>query len=113
IAPLATIKNNIKGFEVAGEIDGNQHTLKPGVSVSMNVPLGKVENVVAVPITAVFDDDGTKVAYVAGEGKPERREVVVGLGDSALVEIRSGIAEGETVFTVEPAESGREKSSKL
>lgn len=113
IAPLATVKNNIKGFEVAGEIDGNQHTLKPGVSVSMNVPLGKVENVVAVPITAVFDDDGTKVAYVAGEGKPERREVVVGLGDSALVEIRSGIAEGETVFTVEPAESGPEKSSKL
>ncbi len=102
VAPLATVKNNIKGFALTARINGNTHALKPGVSVSMSVPLGKAENVIAVPLTAVFDDKGKKVVYVKNGGKPERRIVEVGLSDSSLVEITSGLAEGEEVFTVEP-----------
>lgn len=112
IAPLAIVKNNIKGFEVTGTIEGTDHALKPGVSVSMAVPLGKAQNVVAVPITAIFNDAGEKIVYVVRDGKPERRAVVVGLSDSSLVEVVSGLAEGEEVFSVEPVGLPIEKSGK-
>lgn len=102
IAPLATVKNNIKGFEVTGELQGDHQAMKPGVSVSMGVPLGSAENVLAIPITAVFDERGTKIAYVRNEEGSERREVSVGLSDLALVEIQSGLSEGEEVLLAKP-----------
>ena len=102
IAPLATVKNNIKGFEVTGTLEGVRDGLKPGVSVSMSIPLGTAENVLAVPITAVFEEKGTKVVYVPKESGPERRKVSIGLSDLSLVEIQSGLTEGEEVLLAKP-----------
>lgn len=102
IAPLATVKNNIKGFEVKGELDGTPSGLKPGVSVSMGVPLGSADNVLAVPVTAVFDERGSKIAYVRKEDGTERREVAIGISDLAMVEIQSGLTEGEEVLLAKP-----------
>jgi RND family efflux transporter MFP subunit len=112
IAPLATVKNNIKGFEVVGELEGARHGLKPGVSVSMSVPLGRADNVLSVPITAVFDEDGEKVAYVNAESGPERRVVEIGLSDSARVEIRTGLNEGEEVLLARPESSSPKKNGR-
>jgi RND family efflux transporter MFP subunit len=102
IAPLATVKNNIKGFEVSAEIVGPAHMLKPGVSVAMKAPVGEAKDVLAAPITAVFRDGDSKVAYVKHGQDHERRAVETGLSDTRLVEIRSGLHEGELVLTVEP-----------
>jgi RND family efflux transporter MFP subunit len=112
IAPLATVKNNIKGFEVTGILQGQSHGLKPGVSVSMSVPLGKSENVLAVPITAVFEEDGKKIVYLNSEDGSVRREVEVGLVDSDSAEIESGLSEGDEVFLARPElEESRKKSA--
>jgi len=105
IAPLATVKNNIKGFEVRGRIEKNGAGLKPGLSVRVRVPLGKAIGVVAVPLTAVFEQKNDKVAYVLEDGKSERREVTVGIIDNEFAEIRSGVQEGDDVLLVEPVES--------
>jgi len=105
IAPLATVKNNIKGFEVRGLIQKNGAGLKPGLSVRVRVPLEKAIDVVAVPLTAVFEQNNDKVAYVLEDGKTERREVTVGVIDNDLAEIRSGLQEGENVLLIEPVES--------
>ena len=105
IAPLATVKNNIKGFEVRGLIQKNGAGLKPGLSVRVRVPLEKAIDVVAVPLTAVFEQNNDKVAYVLEDGKTERREVTVGVIDNDLAEIRSGLHEGEDVLLIEPVES--------
>jgi hypothetical protein len=95
IAPLATVKNNIKGFEIRGLIDKNEAGLKPGVSVSVRLGLAKASDVVAVPVTAVFENGGNKVAYVLEESGPVMREVVVGAIDTDQAEIQSGISEGK------------------
>jgi multidrug efflux pump subunit AcrA (membrane-fusion protein) len=68
----------------------------------MSIPLGTAENVLTVPITAVFEEKGTKVVYVPKESGPERREVSIGLSDLSLVEIQSGLTEGEEVLLAKP-----------
>ena len=112
IAPLATVKNNIKGFEVRGVIEGNRESMRPGVSVSITVPIGKAEGVVSLPVTAIFERDGKMVVYVLKEKENECRNVVVGLMDSSRVEIKSGVAEGEEVLMVAPPESAPPKKKK-
>ncbi len=112
IAPLATVKNNIKGFEVRGVIEGNRESMRPGVSVSIIVPIGKAEGVVALPVTAVFERDGKTVVYVLNGKETECRNVVVGLMDSSHVEIKSGLVEGEEVLMVAPPEPASPKKKK-
>ncbi len=105
IAPLATVKNNIKGFQVQALITDNNGRLKPGMSVSMTLPVGAVRRAVSVPVAAVFHEDGEHVVYVrTGNGKvPDRRKVSVGLSDLSYAEIKSGLSEGEEILLVEPA----------
>ena len=112
IAPLATVKNNIKGFEVRGVIEGNRESMRPGVSVSIIVPIGKAEGVVALPVTAVFERDRKTVVYVLKGKETECRNVVVGLMDSSHVEIKSGLVEGEEVLMVAPPEPASPKKKK-
>lgn len=108
VAPLATVENDIKGFEANAAITTGDHGLKPGVSVGMEVPLGTAEDVVIVPVTAIFEEDGTEFAYVLEGGKPVRRGIRTGLIDSSRVAILSGVAEGDEVLTMRPpAASGR------
>lgn len=103
IAPVATVKNNIKGFEVQALIGENEGRLKPGMSVSMDVPVGHVDHVITVPIAAVFKEKDGKIVYVRKGGGIERRKVAVGLTDMSRAEITSGLEEGEEILLVEPS----------
>lgn len=105
IAPLATVKNSVKGFNVRAEIEGADRRLKPGMSVNMNVPVGKADNAVSVPVTAVFRERKDDVVYVLKDGSTEKRQVTVGLTDYSFAEIKSGLKEGEEILLVEPNKS--------
>lgn len=107
VPPLAKVKNNVKGFEVRIVIDENNGQLKPGMSVSMYVPIGKAENAVSIPVTAIFRDRDKSVVYVRNGEKTERRVVKVGITDTSYAEIKSGLKEGEQVLLVEPANPHR------
>lgn len=102
IAPLAVVKNNIKGFEVQALIEDNDGRLKPGMSVSMNVPVAKADGAVSVPVSAVFKDRKDNVVYVRKGQTTEKRKVTVGVTNMSFVEIKSGVKEGEEILLVEP-----------
>jgi RND family efflux transporter MFP subunit len=105
IAPTATIKKNIKGFTVQLAIDEPDPRLRPGMTADVVVPIDKVENVLAVPLSAVFSEEGKKVAFVLPkekDGAVELRELVIGISNIDYVEIKSGLSEGETVALVRP-----------
>lgn len=103
IAPLAVVKNNIKGFEVHALIDDKEGRLKPGMSVSMNVPVGRAQKAVSVPVSAVFKDSKQTVVYVRKGTSTEKRKVTVGVNNLSFVEIKSGLDEGEEILLTEPA----------
>jgi RND family efflux transporter MFP subunit len=102
VAPLATVVNNIKGFEVHALIEENNGTLKPGMSVSMTAPVGDAKGAISVPIGAVFKQDTDRVVFVRKGNLAERRKVTVGLTNMSYAQILSGLKEGEEVLLVEP-----------
>jgi RND family efflux transporter MFP subunit len=102
IAPLALVKNNIKGFEVQAVIAENDGRLKPGMSVSMNVPVGRAEQAVSIPVSAVFKDSRQNVVYVRKGNSTEKRKVTLGVTNLSFVEVKSGLEPGEEILLVEP-----------
>jgi membrane fusion protein, copper/silver efflux system len=64
------------------------------------VLLGIPHDGLRIPLDAVIDSGTEKVVFVAiSEGKFQPRQVTLGDGDGAQVEILSGLAEGERVVT--------------
>jgi multidrug efflux pump subunit AcrA (membrane-fusion protein) len=62
---------------------------------------GEPREVIAIPQQAIVDDTGIPVAFVQVEGEAfERRSLRLGIRDGRLVEVVSGLAEGERVVTV-------------
>lgn len=105
IAPQATIKNNLKGFSariVLKEIDPR---VRPGMTANVAIPVASADNVLSIPLAAVFTESGERFAYVKTASATERRPIQIGVTDYTFAEITGGLTAGEIVSLVQPAES--------
>lgn len=103
IAPIATVKSNVKGFQVQALIEKPNARLRPGMTVNMTVPIASADAALSVPISAVFRGEGnTKIVYVRNGSGTERREVKIGVTNIDFAQILQGVTEGEQILLVEP-----------
>jgi RND family efflux transporter MFP subunit len=104
IAPQAIIKNGIKGFPTRIILKGAEDIVRPGMTANISIPLVNAENVVAVPLSAVFTELGARFAFVKkDEDKYEKRTLNIGVTDYDFAEVLSGLTNGETVSLIVPA----------
>jgi RND family efflux transporter MFP subunit len=82
------------------EVPNPRGQLKPGMYVDASVAAAGERAVLAVPESALQDDEGHVVVFVkTGERTFTRREVEAGERFAGYVEILGGLKEGETVVT--------------
>ncbi len=111
IAPVASVKNAVKGFTVKAVISKPNPRLRPGMSVQLNIPVAHAEDVVAVPVGAVFrGENNSRVVYVRNGDKTERRVVKIGVSNTDFAQIIQGLQEGEQILLAEPARAPRKRS---
>ncbi len=117
VATLARTElgSDVKVFDVEVTIDGSDERLKPGMTAQCKIVTDKINNVLFIPLDAVFEKEDTTVVYVK-KGGFERRQVKVGSKNSDYVIIENGISEGEEVALRDPTlpleELGQEGKSK-
>lgn len=69
-----------------------------GLEANVEIETGLAKNVLAVPLSAVNTDvDGT-YCYIFVEGFAQRQELTLGLSSDTMVEVTSGLAEGDQVI---------------
>ncbi|MFO1513840.1 MAG: efflux RND transporter periplasmic adaptor subunit [Verrucomicrobiota bacterium] len=108
IAPQATIKNNIKGFAVRILLQNVDPRVRPGMTANIQIPVAAAEDVVAVPLAAIFTErnPGTqqteRYVYVAKHERFERRPVQIGVSDYFYAEVTKGLSSGEVVSLEQP-----------
>ncbi len=86
-------------FEFEGSIDPG---IRPNMTANIDIQTAKKENVISVPQRAVVSKDGSKFVRVfhGYDIALEERNVVLGMsGKDGLVEVVSGLSEGEQVVT--------------
>jgi RND family efflux transporter MFP subunit len=81
--------------EVSVENRGGR--LRPGMFVEVTMIADRREDVPVVPREALAERGGRKVVFVVRGQRVSRREVVPGLGDDEIVEIRQGLEPGERI----------------
>jgi len=74
--------------------------LKSGMTTNLIITTDKRETVLQVPARAIIEKDGQKIVRVLENQKIREAVVSTGLrGDEGLIEILSGLHEGEEVIT--------------
>lgn len=111
VAPQATFKNNIKGFAVRIMIKDADRRVRPGMTANIEIPVSTADNVVAVPLAAVFTEineesqEMERFAYVKKGDGIERRPIQVGISDYFFAEVPKGLTAGETVLLELPKDA--------
>jgi RND family efflux transporter MFP subunit len=107
IATIATesVGDRTRVFPVDVVVDETDPRLRPGMSATVMFTLAHVENVPAVPLSAVFSNaDSVRYVFVKkGEGF-EVRGIDIGIVDTRRVQIISGLVVGEEVALMRPLE---------
>jgi HlyD family secretion protein len=97
IAPQAVIKNGIKGFSARILIKSIDPRVRPGMTAILNIPVSSADNVLAVPLAAVFTENNERYVFVKNDEKFERRNIIIGITDYSFAEVREGLTAGEVV----------------
>lgn len=98
VAPQAVIKNGIKGFAARIAIKDIDPRVRPGMTALLNIPVSSADNVLAVPLAAVFTEAGERFVFVQKEDESyERRPIILGVTDYQFAEVVQGLTEGEVV----------------
>jgi HlyD family secretion protein len=102
IDPASTVVSGVVNYSVKGSLE-NIPDIKPGMTANMTVMVAKKDNVLAVPSTAVINKNSKQYVRVIDDAKNKTyHEVQVQTGlraDGGLVEIISGISEGQQIVT--------------
>ena len=84
---------------VEAEVENPNGLLKPGQFATVRITQPKPESAVMVPASAVRTDGDINKVFVIKDGVAQERQVLLGLLENNLIEIKQGVQEGETVAT--------------
>ena len=103
VDPASTVVSGVVNYKVTVQVD-KLDEIKPGMTANLTILTGEKKGVLAVPTRAVLSKtDNSKVVRVVTDTKTKAyKEVVVTTGmeaDGGLVEVLSGLNEGEEVVT--------------
>lgn len=100
---IARISPNVtttsRTLTVEAEIENNSGVLKPGQFATVRILQTRAAPAVLVPARSVRTESGVSRVFVIKDGKAQERQVQLGQTEGDLVEIKSGVAENETVAT--------------
>ncbi len=91
--------SQINVFDVEILIDSSDSRLKPGMSAKVDIIIDEFDDVLAVPLEAVFERDDTTIVYSA-DG--DRIPVALGNRNDHSVIVTSGLDAGDRVRLVDP-----------
>jgi multidrug efflux pump subunit AcrA (membrane-fusion protein) len=107
LSPLAHVPSGsaINAFDAAVRILGTHDVLLPGMSARVDLVIQEKTGVLTLPVEAVFVDGDKNLVYLKTAKGMEEKQVSIGASDNDRVEITGGLAEGEEVSKVRPAEA--------
>jgi HlyD family secretion protein len=100
VDPSATVVQDVVDYVVKFSMDKDDSRFKDGMSADLDIAVAQKNNVLLIPERSIKETSGKKMVQVLESGKPVDREVTTGMkGDGGMIEITSGLQEGDMVIT--------------
>ncbi|MBQ7614788.1 MAG: HlyD family efflux transporter periplasmic adaptor subunit [Butyrivibrio sp.] len=101
ISPVATNADASGKPKVKVEISFDDNTVRPtiGLEAQVEIMTQEKKSVLSISDKAVYTGDDGKYVFVLSDGKAQKKSIETGASGNGLIEIVSGLSEGETVIT--------------
>lgn len=97
---------DLKVYSTSVTVENPGGMLRPGMNCSAEIILQQLEDVIQVPVQAVYGNGREEFCYVVQEdGSPELRKVEVGDHNGEMIHIVSGLEVDEEVFLALPQDA--------
>lgn len=97
IASGATMQQNVVTYDTTLSVMNRGGLLKPDMTATVKIVVGKHSDVLAVPIEAVKTGPKGQMVYMVKGNKVTTQPVVTGISDDTMTEVISGLHDGETI----------------
>lgn len=87
-------------FKITIEMRGGERRIKPGMFGRIRIVYDKHGNVLQVPRSAIIERAGKSSVFVVEDEVGIRKQVETGFSSNGMVEITSGLTDGERVIVV-------------
>lgn len=104
--------SDIKLFQVLIKLNETNKNIRPGMTTSNKILTKQQDDVLMVPLEAIFSKDSISYAYVKSGYSINKKQVELGLSNNEIVIIEKGLKEGDIVYLNKPEDSD-EKSITL
>lgn len=74
--------------------------VRPGFLARVSFALSTHNDVLLIPASAIIGAQGNEAVFTVADGKAVRRTIETGLNSRGMVEVKSGLAEGEEIVIV-------------
>ncbi|HEY9809604.1 MAG TPA: efflux RND transporter periplasmic adaptor subunit [Halomicronema sp.] len=96
----SVVEGETRVMPVQVELDNSEGNLKIGMFAELEILIDKtIEEVLVVPTSAVVETNGKKIVYVQNGNSFQPTEVSLGQVSGDLVEVKSGLFDGDFVVT--------------
>ncbi len=101
IEPAETVIQDVTYYKVKINFDGQDKNVKSGMTANADIGTAAKSNILIVPARAIIEKNGNgKFIRLLVNNKLKEAPVTIGLrGDNGLVEVVSGVNEGDNVVT--------------
>lgn len=94
------VEGETRAVPVKALLDNPERILKPGMFAELEIFTDKTAtNILAIPVSAVVEANGKQLVYVKNGDAFQAMEVALGQSSGDLVEIKSGLFEGDLIVT--------------
>ncbi|MDO6602410.1 efflux RND transporter periplasmic adaptor subunit [Arenibacter palladensis] len=94
--------SDIKLFQVLVNFDENNENVRPGMTTSNRILIHKEEEVLMVPLEAVFSQDSISFVYAKSGLSIDKKEIEMGESNLDVVIIKKGLNENDVVYLSKP-----------
>ncbi|HEY8462930.1 MAG TPA: efflux RND transporter periplasmic adaptor subunit [Bacillota bacterium] len=95
IAPA--VNNTTLNYPVKVRVPNQQNRLKSGMFATVKFNLNQAEQVLAIPIASLGEEDGRKFVYTINKGIAAKKFIKTGISDSKMVQVTAGLSEEDQV----------------
>jgi len=97
---IGTVNQGVVSYVVKIAFDTQDDRIKPGMSVSADIIIEAKTDVLSVSSAAVkSQSNGEQYVEILVDGQPQRKIVTTGISNDTMIEIITGLSEGEQVIT--------------
>jgi RND family efflux transporter MFP subunit len=91
-----------KVFALEVDVEAADPRLRPGLSAAVSILVEELDEVVYVPVEAVFQEQGRSIAYVKKGRRAQAVALECGSSNDRYVVVRSGLQPGDRVLLAPP-----------